>query len=89
MQAVTTMRCLESFSLERMELLGDSVLKYAVSSHLFVKYDKKHEGQLTARRSWAICNASLHRVATLHNLPVLACIFLCPLQLSCKLNRMN
>lgn len=69
MQAVTTMRCLESFSLERMELLGDSVLKYAVSSHLFVKYDKKHEGQLTARRSWAICNASLHRVATLHNLP--------------------
>lgn len=69
MQAVTTMRCLESFSLERMELLGDSVLKYAVSSHLFLKYDKKHEGQLTARRSWAICNASLHRVATQRNLP--------------------
>nr|AJA90780.1 Dicer-like 3 [Pinus canariensis] len=69
MQAVTTMRCLESFSLERLELLGDSVLKYAVSSHLFLKYNEKHEGQLTARRSWAICNASLHRVAILRNLP--------------------
>nr|AJA90772.1 Dicer-like 3 [Ginkgo biloba] len=69
MQALTTTRCLENFSFERLELLGDSVLKYAVSCHLFLKYDKKHEGQLSARRSWAICNATLHGLAARRNLP--------------------
>ncbi|XP_057844127.2 endoribonuclease Dicer homolog 3a isoform X2 [Cryptomeria japonica] len=69
MQALTTMRCMESFSFERLELLGDSVLKYAVSCHLFLKYDKKHEGQLSAHRSLAVCNATLHDLALRRNLP--------------------
>ncbi|KAH9301172.1 hypothetical protein KI387_012755, partial [Taxus chinensis] len=69
MQALTTMRCLESFSSEQLELLGDSVLKYAVSCHLFLKYDKKNEGQLSAYRSLAVCNATLHALATSRNLP--------------------
>ncbi|KAH9301174.1 hypothetical protein KI387_012757, partial [Taxus chinensis] len=69
MQALTTMRCLESFSFERLELLGDSVLKYAVSCHLYLKYDKKHEGQLSAHRSLAVCNATLHALAMSRNLP--------------------
>ncbi|URE03024.1 hypothetical protein MUK42_19700 [Musa troglodytarum] len=47
LEAMTTLRCCENFSLERLELLGDSVLKYAVSCHLFLKYPKKHEGQLS------------------------------------------
>ncbi|CAL9102191.1 unnamed protein product [Musa textilis] len=31
LEAITTLRCCEDFSMERLELLGDSVLKYAVS----------------------------------------------------------
>ncbi|KAD0202479.1 hypothetical protein E3N88_44639 [Mikania micrantha] len=34
LEAITTLRCNESFSMERLELLGDSVLKYAVSCDL-------------------------------------------------------
>ncbi|CAL8995994.1 unnamed protein product [Prunus brigantina] len=62
LEALTTLRCNEDFSMERLELLGDSVLKYAVSCHLFLKYPKKHEGQLSNLRQWAICNSNLHKL---------------------------
>ncbi|CAL5419477.1 unnamed protein product [Camellia sinensis] len=68
LEAITTLRCNEVFSMERLELLGDSVLKYSVSCHLFLKYPKKHEGQLSARRSWAVCNSTLHKLGTDRNL---------------------
>ncbi|PRQ25534.1 putative ribonuclease III post-transcriptional gene silencing PAZ-Argonaute family [Rosa chinensis] len=68
LEALTTLRCCENFSLERLELLGDSVLKYAVSSYLFLKYPEKHEGQLTARRTRAICNSNLHKLGTKNKL---------------------
>ncbi|GAB2250760.1 hypothetical protein Droror1_Dr00017010 [Drosera rotundifolia] len=61
LEALTTLRCCETFSMERLELLGDSVLKYSMSCHLFLKYPEKHEGQLSARRSSVVCNASLHK----------------------------
>lgn len=64
LEAITTMRCCENFSLERLELLGDSVLKYVVSCHLFLRYPKKHEGQLSDHRSWATCNSTLHKLGT-------------------------
>ncbi|OIW14956.1 hypothetical protein TanjilG_30675 [Lupinus angustifolius] len=54
LEALTTLRCAEKCSMERLELLGDSVLKYAVSCHLFLKYPKKHEGQLSGMRSLAV-----------------------------------
>ncbi|KAH9304310.1 hypothetical protein KI387_008714, partial [Taxus chinensis] len=69
MEALTTPRCLECFSYERLELLGDSFLKYAISRYLFLKYERKHEGQLSARRSRAVSNATLHRLAMSRNLP--------------------
>ncbi|GMN63272.1 hypothetical protein TIFTF001_032343 [Ficus carica] len=62
LEALTTLRCCESFSMERLELLGDSVLKYVTSCHLFLKYPNKHEGQLSSRRSAAVCNANLHKL---------------------------
>ncbi|XP_059458543.1 endoribonuclease Dicer homolog 3 [Corylus avellana] len=68
LEALTSLRCCENFSMERLELLGDSILKYAVSCHLFLKYPEKHEGQLTARRSWAVCNATLHKLGIDHKL---------------------
>ncbi|XP_050268142.1 endoribonuclease Dicer homolog 3a isoform X1 [Quercus robur] len=64
LEALTTLRCSENFSMERLELLGDSVLKYAVGCHLFLKYPKKHEGQLTDIRIRVICNATLHKLGT-------------------------
>ncbi|CAK7352744.1 unnamed protein product [Dovyalis caffra] len=64
LEAITTLRCCESFSMERLELLGDSVLKYAVSCHLYLKYPNKHEGQLSSWRSGAVCNSTLHKLGT-------------------------
>ncbi|MCO5569280.1 hypothetical protein L7F22_022992 [Adiantum nelumboides] len=69
MQALTTLRCLEGFSFEGLELLGDSFLKYAVSRYLFLVYDRKHEGQLSNRRSRLICNKTLHHLAVARHLP--------------------
>ncbi|KAF7134712.1 hypothetical protein RHSIM_Rhsim08G0003600 [Rhododendron simsii] len=68
LEAISTLRCSESFSMERLELLGDSVLKYAVSCHLFLKYPEKHEGQLSSQRSLAVCNATLYKVGIDRNL---------------------
>ncbi|KAK4422330.1 Endoribonuclease Dicer3a [Sesamum alatum] len=64
LEALTTLRCNETFSMERLELLGDSVLKYAVSCHLFLKYPKKHEGQLSSHRSRIVSNSALHKFGT-------------------------
>ncbi|XP_047327268.1 endoribonuclease Dicer homolog 3a-like [Impatiens glandulifera] len=68
LEAITTLRCNESFSMERLELLGDSVLKYAVSCHLFLKYLNKHEGQLSGERIKLISNSFLHQRGTDNNL---------------------
>ncbi|MCH82405.1 endoribonuclease dicer 3a-like, partial [Trifolium medium] len=68
LEALTTLRCCEKFSMERLELLGDSVLKYAVSCHLFLKYPKIHEGHLSAKRQYAVRNSTLHKCGTDRNL---------------------
>ncbi|KAI3822542.1 hypothetical protein L1987_10133 [Smallanthus sonchifolius] len=60
LEAITTLRCNESFSMERLELLGDSVLKYVVSCDLYLRYPKKDEGQLSSVRQWQVCNSTLY-----------------------------
>ncbi|KAI4354367.1 hypothetical protein L6164_003236 [Bauhinia variegata] len=62
LEALTTLKCCENFSLERLELLGDSVLKYAVNCHLFLRYPSKHEGQLSYWSSSLISNSALYRL---------------------------
>ncbi|KAK9079342.1 hypothetical protein SSX86_001013 [Deinandra increscens subsp. villosa] len=62
LEAITTLRCNESFSMERLELLGDSVLKYAVSCDLYLRYPEKHEGQLSSERSRQVCNSTLYNL---------------------------
>ncbi|KAL8107399.1 endoribonuclease Dicer homolog 3-like [Apium graveolens] len=64
LEALTTMKCNASFSMERLELLGDSVLKYVLSCHLFFKYPDKHEGQLSDCRTHAVRNSTLHKFGT-------------------------
>ncbi|KAL6216878.1 hypothetical protein ACLB2K_010096 [Fragaria x ananassa] len=68
LEALTSLRCGEDFSMERLELLGDSVLKYTVGCHLFLKYPEKHDGQLSSLRQSVICNANLHRLGIDRNL---------------------
>uniref|UniRef100_A0A1J3J3H8 Endoribonuclease Dicer-like protein 3 n=1 Tax=Noccaea caerulescens TaxID=107243 RepID=A0A1J3J3H8_NOCCA len=64
LEALTTLTCPEAFSMERLELLGDSVLKYVVSCSLFLKYPDKDEGKLSRQRQSIISNSNLHRLAT-------------------------
>lgn len=79
LEAITTERCLENFSLERLEVLGDAFLKLAVGRHLFLKHDALDEGQLTTKRSNVVNNSNLFKLATRKNLQVtdkILCIFL-------------
>lgn len=44
---------------ERLEFLGDSVLSVIVANHLFIKYPKLPEGELTKLRAALVCDRSL------------------------------
>lgn len=57
--------------MERLELLGDSVLKYAMSCHLFLKYPDKNEGGLSDKRRWAVCNSTLHKLGISRDIQVM------------------
>ena len=56
--------------MERLELLGDSVLKYAVSCHIFLKFPHKDEGQLSSSRADIISNAALYGLGIEHKIQV-------------------
>nr|XP_043623396.1 dicer-like protein 4 isoform X2 [Erigeron canadensis] len=68
LEALTTERCNERFSLERLEVLGDAFLKFAVGRHLFVSNPSLDEGQLTRRRSNMVMNSHLFKLALSKNL---------------------
>ncbi|KAG0708464.1 hypothetical protein DFH29DRAFT_892712 [Suillus ampliporus] len=48
---------------QRLETLGDAVLKFAVSMHLLATYPLWHEGYLTRRKDHAVSNSRLAREA--------------------------
>ncbi|KAJ9607034.1 Dicer-like protein 2 [Cladophialophora chaetospira] len=53
----------ESVNYQRLEFIGDSVLKFLVSVQLFLAHPHWHEGYLTlVRKSW-VCNKTLAHVA--------------------------
>ncbi|GAB4832726.1 endoribonuclease Dicer [Ancistrocladus abbreviatus] len=70
LEAVTTEKCMERFSLERLEVLGDAFLKFAASRHLFLSHAAIDEGQLTRKRSKLVNNSNLYRLATVRKLQV-------------------
>lgn len=72
LEAITTEKCSENFSLERLEILGDAFLKFAVGRYLFLKHDALDEGQLTRKRSKLTNNLNLFKLAKLKNLQVIA-----------------
>ncbi|MBI2268459.1 MAG: ribonuclease III [Candidatus Blackburnbacteria bacterium] len=53
----------ETESNERLEFLGDAVLEFVVSEHLFVKFPNQDEGHLTALRSRLVNTTSLAETA--------------------------
>lgn len=70
LEALTSEKCNERFSLERLEVLGDAFLKFAVGRHLFLRYDTVDEGQLTRRRSRIVNNSNLYKIAIRSKLQV-------------------
>ncbi|KAF5182541.1 Dicer-like protein, partial [Thalictrum thalictroides] len=70
LEAITTEKCMERFSLERLEVLGDAFLKYAVGRHVFLSNETVDEGQLTRRRSSIVNNSHLYKLAIRSNLQV-------------------
>ncbi|XP_028760714.1 dicer-like protein 4 isoform X2 [Neltuma alba] len=70
LEALTTEQCQERLSLERLEVLGDAFLKFAVARHFFLMNDSLDEGDLTRRRSSVVNNSNLFKLATKHNLQV-------------------
>jgi dsRNA-specific ribonuclease len=69
LEAVTSASANENFDLERLEMLGDSFLKMAVSIHVY--WHKKHndEGKLTKYRTRQISNKNLFNLANKQHLP--------------------
>lgn len=63
LEAVTCAKSGEDFDLERLEMLGDSFLKMAVSIHVFWHKDHKDEGKLTKYRTRQISNKNLFKLA--------------------------
>ncbi|KAK9060685.1 hypothetical protein SSX86_021391 [Deinandra increscens subsp. villosa] len=70
LEALTTERCNEWFSLERLEVLGDAFLKFAVGRHLFLVNQSLDEGILTRKRSNMVNNSHLLKLALSNGLHV-------------------
>ncbi|KAM5548130.1 dicer-like protein 4 [Rosa sericea] len=70
LEALTTEKCQERISLERLEILGDAFLKFAVGRHFFLLHASLDEGELTRKRSNVVNNSNLLKLATRSNLQV-------------------
>ncbi|GAV83950.1 dsrm domain-containing protein/DEAD domain-containing protein/Helicase_C domain-containing protein/Ribonuclease_3 domain-containing protein/PAZ domain-containing protein/dsRNA_bind domain-containing protein [Cephalotus follicularis] len=70
LEALTTEKCQERFSLERLEILGDAFLKFAVGRYLFLLHATLDEGELTRKRSKAVENSNLFKLGSMRKLQV-------------------
>lgn len=57
LQALTLSNASDGFNLERLEMLGDSFLKHAITTYLFCTYSDAHEGRLSYMRSKKVRHA--------------------------------
>ncbi|CAN8000648.1 unnamed protein product, partial [Ixodes hexagonus] len=62
LEALTSAKAADGFDLERLEVLGDSFLKFAVTIDLYSGETSAQEGLLTQARSRIISNRNLHRL---------------------------
>lgn len=69
LEALTCASSSDAFDLERLEMLGDSFLKMAVSIYVYWHEDHKDEGKLTKYRGRQISNKNLFTLAWNKELP--------------------
>jgi endoribonuclease Dicer len=52
----------DAINLERLETIGDSFLKYAITTYLFCQHPHIHEGKLSHLRSKQVSNLNLYQL---------------------------
>ncbi|XP_037712636.1 endoribonuclease Dcr-1 [Drosophila subpulchrella] len=62
LQALTMSNANDGINLERLETIGDSFLKYAITTYLYITYENVHEGKLSHLRSKQVANLNLYRL---------------------------
>ena len=62
LQALTMSNSNDAINLERLETIGDSFLKYAITSYLYCQYPLIHEGKLSHLRSKQVSNLNLYQL---------------------------
>lgn len=69
LRALTTSMAGDVFNLERLEILGDSFLKYAITCSVFFQYRYENEGKLSFTRGLKVSNRQLFYLARQRGLP--------------------
>lgn len=62
LQGLTMSNANDGINLERLETIGDSFLKYAITTYLYCTYENVHEGKLSHLRSRQVSNLNLYRL---------------------------
>jgi endoribonuclease Dicer len=62
LQALTMSNANDVINLERLETIGDSFLKYAITTYLYCTYENVNEGKLSYLRSKQVSNLNLYRL---------------------------
>ncbi|XP_064622182.1 endoribonuclease Dicer-like isoform X2 [Lineus longissimus] len=62
LQTLTMSNANDFFNLERLETIGDSFLKFAITAYLYCSYPGIHEGKLSYLRSKQVSNFNLYRL---------------------------
>ncbi|CAH1790780.1 unnamed protein product [Owenia fusiformis] len=62
LQTLTMSNANDFFNLERLETIGDSFLKFAITVYLYCTYPGIHEGKLSYLRSKQVSNFNLYRL---------------------------
>eukprot|EP00803_Ostreobium_quekettii_P002896 evm.model.scf_898EXC.5 EVM.evm.TU.scf_898EXC.5 scf_898EXC:44547-57562(-) len=62
-ESVTSKHCGEHCNYERLEFMGDALLKYAATMHLYWSFPEAHEGILTKKREAMVSNIRLAKVS--------------------------
>lgn len=62
LQALTLTSSSDGFNLDRVEMLGDSFLKFSYSIYLYCTYPHANEGHLSALRSYQVANLNLYEI---------------------------
>ena len=60
LQALTMSNSNDAINLERLETIGDSFLKYAITTFLYCQHPNIHEGKLSHLRSKQVSNLNLY-----------------------------